>query len=344
MRKLLLVFLAIFLCTLVLTPLNSITIAAPKAEDDFQLTKVAEGIFAGISIPTGFAGSNAGFIIGDDGVIVVDTFTYPSAAEELIGQIEARTSLPIKYVVNTHYHLDHVGGNQVFADRHIPIIAQENTRDWIPTKNSKFLASADELKKRRADTADQLSKMAADDNGRPALERRLHLTDLMLNIKLVQPTITYKSEEMHIFLGKREVVLFTLLGHTGGDTLVYVPDADVMFTGDMGWSKYLPNLVDATVNDWIPSLERIIKSHKTAKFVPGHGPVASVAEITDFHDYMSDLRDRVKQAISEGQTLEQAQDQLSKTLPEKFKSFSGQGFVKPNISDMYKELKGTKGK
>ena len=343
MKKILIGFLAAFVCTVVVIP-RSNTIAASKGEDDFQLTKVAEGVFAGISIPTGFAGSNAGFIIGDDGVIVVDTFTYPQATEELIAQIEARTSLPIKYVVNTHYHLDHVGGNQVFAARNIPIIAQENTRVWVPTKNSKFLASADELKKRRADTAEQLSKMDTDDKGRPALERRLHAADLLLSIKLVPPTVTYTTDSVHLFLGKREVVLFTLPGHTGGDTLVYVPDADVLFTGDMGWSKYLPNLVDATVNDWIPSLEKIIKNHNTAKFVPGHGPVASVAEITDFHDYMSDLRDRVRTAIAAGVTLEQAQDQLSQTLPEKFKAFSGQGFVKPNISDMYKELKGTKNK
>src|SRR6267154_2832338 len=88
MRKILSSFLAIFVCAIVITPLRSNTIAAPKAEDDFQLIKVAEGVFAGISIPTGFAGSNAGFIIGDDGVIVVDTFTYAQATEELIGQIE----------------------------------------------------------------------------------------------------------------------------------------------------------------------------------------------------------------------------------------------------------------
>ncbi|HZS47558.1 MAG TPA: MBL fold metallo-hydrolase [Blastocatellia bacterium] len=320
--------------------------APPKAEDDFTLTKVAEGVFAGISVPTGLAGSNAGFIIGDDGVIVVDTYTTPQAAEELLAQIEQRTSLPIKYVVNSHYHLDHVGGNQVFAARNIPIIAQANVRDWITTKNvnHKFISSTEELQKRRNDTQQQLAKLGADDKTRPGLERRLRMTDAMLTLKITPPTITYTTEGMHLFLGKREVVLFTLPGHTGGDTLVYVPDANVLFTGDMGWSKSLPNLIDATVNDWIPSLEQILRQYPTAKFVPGHGPVADSADVQAFHDYLVDLRTRVKQAISEGKTLEQAQEQLAATLPDRFKSFGIQGFVKPNISDMYKELNGTKEK
>src|SRR5262249_5578064 len=116
------------------------------------------------------------------------------------------------------------------------------------------------------------------------------------------------------------------------------------FTGDMGWSKTLPNLIDATVNDWIPSLDRILTQYGTAKFVPGHGPVADSADIQNFRDYLTDLRNRVKQAIADGKTLEQAQDQLAATLPERFKSFGIQGFVKPNISDMYKELTGTKEK
>jgi len=334
------------LCFLSVSVARPSRASAPKADDDFTLTKVGEGIFAGISVATGLAGSNAGFIIGDDGVVVVDTYTTPQAAEELLGQIEQRTSLPIKYVVNTHYHLDHVGGNQVFAARNIPIIAQANVRDWITTKNQnhKFISSMDELKKRREDTAAQLSKIGADDKTRPALERRLHMTDAMLTLKITPPTITYVSDSVHLFLGKREVILFTLPGHTGGDTLVYVPDANVLFTGDMGWSKTLPNLIDATVNDWIPSLDKILAQYGTAKFVPGHGPVADSADIQNFRDYLTDLRSRVKQSIADGKTLEQAQDQLAATEPERFKSFGIQGFVKPNISDMYKELTGTKDK
>src|SRR5262252_7121086 len=87
--------------------------APPKTEDDFQLVKVADGVYAAIAKPGGLASGNAGFVIGDDGVVIFDTFGTPAALEELIGEIQALTKLPIRYAVNSHYHLDHTGGNQV---------------------------------------------------------------------------------------------------------------------------------------------------------------------------------------------------------------------------------------
>ncbi|MEK6410099.1 MAG: MBL fold metallo-hydrolase [Acidobacteriota bacterium] len=315
--------------------------AALKAEDDFQLVKVAEGVYAGIAKPGGLASGNAGFIVGDGGVLVVDTFFTPIAVEELIGAIEGQTKQPIKYAVNTHYHLDHSGGNQVLAARNVPIIAHDNVMTWQTTKNRRFLPLPEELQKRRADTAKQLGETPEDQKDKRAqLERQLRRLDAMLQIKLTNPSVTFSAGAMHLYLGTREVVLFSLPGHTGGDVLVFVPDANVMFTGDMGWSKTLPNLVDATVNDWVPSLDKILGNHSSAKFVPGHGEVATAADMRDFRDYLDDLRSRVKKAIADGLTIEQAKEQLK--LPDKYKALAFQNFAQPNVEDMYKELKGTK--
>ena len=152
---------------------------------------------------------------------------------------------------------------------------------------------------------------------RAQLERQLRRFDAMQTIKLTNPTVTFGSGTLHLYLGSREVVLFTLPGHTGGDVLAYIPDANVLFTGDMGWSKTLPNLVDATVNDWITSLDKILTQYPTAKFIPGHGEVATAAEMRDFRNYLDDLRARVKQAIASGLTIDQSKQQLK--LPEKYK-------------------------
>ena len=320
---------------------QSVSADVPKAEDDFQIVKVADGVYAAIAKSGGLASGNAGFVIGNDGVLIFDTFFTPAAIEELIAEIQSLTKLPIKFAVNSHYHLDHTGGNQVLAARGVPIIAHDNVMIWQTTKNKRFLPAPEELAKRKADAAKQLADTPAEQaDKRSQLERTIRRLDAMMTIKLTNPTKTFKSGTMTLDLGKRKVILVTLPGHTGGDVFAYVPDANVVFTGDLGWSRTLPNLVDATVNDWIPTLDQILKQYPTAKFVPGHGNVAGAADIKDFRDYLDDLRARVKQGIANGLTVDQAKQQL--TLPEKYKGFAFQNFAVPNVDDMYKELKGTK--
>ncbi len=334
-------FLAILLLAFLSSGPKLGSTVSTKAEDDFTLVKVTDGVYAAVAKSGGLASGNAGFIVGDDGILVVDTFFTPQAAEELIDSIGTETKQPIKYALNTHYHLDHSGGNQVFAGRSIPIIAHDNVMLWQTTKNRRFLPAPEELQKRRADVAKQLSEVPSDQaDKRAQLERQLHRIDALLTIKLTNPTVTFSKGTVHLHLGQREVVLFTLPGHTGGDILAYVPDANVVFTGDMSWRKTLPNLVDATVNDWITSLDTLLRDHPTAKFVPGHGEVATAEDVREFRDYLDDLRSRVKQAIADGLSVDQAKEQLK--LPEKYKSFAFQNFATPNVEDMYKELKGTK--
>ena len=340
-RKLAVLTAPVLFAIALMRPCELRTAAAPKAEDDFQLVKVADGVYAAIAKSGGLASGNAGFVIGDDSVLVFDTFSTPAAIEELIAEIQTLTKLPIKYAVNSHYHLDHTGGNQVLIARGVPIIAHDNLIKWQTTRNKRFLPAPEELQKRRADAAKQLSETPEDQKDKRAtLERQIRRLDAMMAIKLTNPTLTFGAGTVHLYLGKREVILSTLPGHTGGDVLAYVPDANVVFTGDLGWSKTLPNLVDATVNDWIPTLDKILNQYPAAKFIPGHGNVAEAAEIKDFRDYLDDLRSRVKQGIADGLTVDQAKLQLK--LPEKYKAFAFQNFATPNVEDMYKELTGTK--
>jgi glyoxylase-like metal-dependent hydrolase (beta-lactamase superfamily II) len=328
--------------TLLLTILAlALAVPGPKAEDNFTLNKVADGVYAAVAKPGGLASGNAGFVVGDEGVLVVDTFLTPAALEDLIGVIATETKQPIKYALNTHYHLDHTGGNQVLAARGVPIIGHEKLMEWQTVKNRRFLPATEELQKRRDAAAKQLSETPADQaDKRAPIERQIRRFDALLTIKLTNPSVTFAAGSVRLYLGKREVILFTLPGHTGGDVLAYVPDANVVFMGDMGWRKTLPNLVDATVNDWITSLDSVLAQYPNARFVPGHGEVATAAEMKEFRDYLDDLRTRVKQAIANGLTIEQAKEQLK--LPEKYKDFAFQNFATPNVEDMYKELKGTK--
>src|SRR6201988_853504 len=110
----------------------------PDAALPFTLTPLGHGIYAAIDNAKGDSGANAGFVVGDDGVAVIDTFENEPAAQALLGEIRMVTKLPIKFVVNTHYHLDHVAGNAVFAKDGATILAHRNVASWIHTENLKF--------------------------------------------------------------------------------------------------------------------------------------------------------------------------------------------------------------
>jgi glyoxylase-like metal-dependent hydrolase (beta-lactamase superfamily II) len=134
-----------------------------------------------------------------------------------------------------------------------------------------------------------------------------------------------------------------MLGHTGGDSVVTVPDADVVFAGDLVWQKHLPNLIDASTSDWVKTLEKLLADHPAGTFVSGHGDVASAADVRDFHDYLVTLREVVAKAQSAGKSDKELVDAVLPQLQEKYGSW---GFFKPfstrNITQTAAELAGNK--
>jgi len=254
---------------------------------DFTVKKIGEGIYAAIGADGGKAGSNAGFIVGSNGVVVVDTFEDIAPAKDLLAEIRKITNLPIRFVVNTHYHLDHTGGNAVFAQAGATILAQRNLRGWLRTENLKFFGP------------------------NPKPEQKAMVEALVL------PDEVY-SDAVDIYLGARQVQVRYMLGHTGGDSVVTVPDADVVFAGDLVWQKHLPNLIDATTSDWVKTLEKLLADHPAGTFVSGHGDVAAVADVRDFHDYLVMLRDDVAKAQAAGKSDQALVDAVLPQLQEKY--------------------------
>ena len=122
-----------------------------------------------------------------------------------------------------------------------------------------------------------------------------------------------------------------------------IPDANVVFGGDLVWQKHLPNLIDATTDAWIKSLDTLLQEHPTATFVSGHGDIATPQDVRDFHDYLIFLRDAVAKAQAEGKSGQQVVDAVLPQLQEKYGSW---GFFKAfstrNILQTAAELKGEK--
>ena len=287
--------------------------ATAKAESAlFEIKKIGDGVYAAISSGESKAGANAGFVIGDDGVAVIDTFEDPSAAKVLLEEIRKTTKLPIRFVVNTHYHLDHVAGNGVFAEAGAVIVAHRNVREWIHTENLKFFGA----------------KITPDEK--------------KMVESLVAPSVVY-SDSLDLYLGSRRLALRFYPGHTGGDTVVEVPDAHAVFCGDLFWRKTLPNLIDASTDRWVQTLDKLAGVAPQGTYVPGHGDAGAVADVKDFRGYLVELRSAVAAAQGSGKSGSEVVEAVLPDLQAKYGGWDFfKYFAKSNIADMAKELKGEK--
>ena len=278
----------------------------------FTLKPISKGVYAAISAR---AGGNTGFIIGDNCVLVVDTFISQAPARDLLTEIRKVTNLPVKYVVNTHYHLDHVAGNAIFTEAGATVIAHHNERAWVRTENLKFFQQNG-----ATPTAEQRAQVAA----------------------LVEPQITY-DHILEVNLGSRLVRVVYLPGHTGGDSVVYIPDANVVFAGDLAWNQRIPNLIDATMSAWVETLDRMVAAHPNATFIPGHGDVATPQDLKTFRDYLATLRASVQKAQAAGQTGDTLTQAVLASLKPKYGAWPGFERLGPlNVQQTAAELAGTK--
>ena len=289
-----------------------VLVSANGAAPDFQLQKIGNGIWAAIVNDQGLAGGNAGFVIGDDGVAVIDTFQDPRPAKALFGAIRKLTPLPIRFVVNTHYHLDHVNGNDVFAAAGAIIVAHRNVRAWIRTENIKML----------------------DPPVTP--EKKARVQSLPL------PAVVY-DDHIELYLGSRRINVRYYPGHTGGDSVVSIPDAHVVFCGDMLWKEHIPNLIDATTKAWVESLDAMQKDYGPSTWVPGHGGVANAQDVVTFRKYLVDLRAGVRRERAAGKSGDALVQAL---LPGLKSSYGKWGFFNDyaaaDIEQTAQELSGTK--
>ncbi len=278
----------------------------------FTLKPLGHNVFAAIPNAGSGAGGNSGFIIGDDGVAVVDTFQTVAAARQLLDAIRKQTQLPVKFVVNTHYHLDHVAGNGVFAAAGAAIFAQANVRDWIHSENPKFFGAAI--------TPAQRTMVA----------------------ELFAPEVVYEKG-IDLYLGSRRVEVRVFPGHTGGDSVVFVPDAQVVFTGDLFWNHMLPNLIDASTAPMLETLNSLTGELGSSAFVPGHGEVGTAQDVRDFRGYITNLRELIIQARTAGKSGDALVDVVLPELKAKYGQWGiFDHFAKRNILDTAAELDGTK--
>ena len=240
--------------------------------------EVASGIYAYIQEN---CATNAGFIVTEEGVLVIDSLMTPSLAGALYTAIRNITSAPIRYLVNTHFHGDHVFGNQYFLPA--PIVAHSNCRIELAEK---FDLNMQRYREGRPDLIPELDQV------------RITLPD------------TVFDENMTIYLGELEIQLRYLgRAHSASDIFIHLPSEKLMFVGDIAVNKTLPAFPDGHITKWISVIKKAGQI-KAETIIPGHGPIGGPIEFREAEDLLVHLDNQIRGCYDAGLSVEEAKNSI----------------------------------
>jgi glyoxylase-like metal-dependent hydrolase (beta-lactamase superfamily II) len=258
---------------LVVLPCAALAPLALAAQQELEVIPVQGNVYM---LQTEAAGGNVGVLPGPDGILVVDD-QVPGLAEAVVRGIRRISEEPIRFVVNTHVHIDHIGGNELMAGLGATIVAQENvhrrmlTELRIPRGGGRFMPQ-------------------------PAESAR--------------PTVTFQDRTTFRLNGEEVRVFRVPPAHTDGDAFVYFVESDVLHTGDVFRTNMYP-IVDVynggTVGGMIEALEIAVElAGPDTKVIPGHGfGYTNRDGIVEMLDMLTDVRDRIRGMVAEGLWLEE---------------------------------------
>jgi cyclase len=228
------------------------------------LVKISDNVYSyvyekgDIVTPNNSYKVNCGVVVGDDGVLVIDTLISAKEAERFISDIRKITDKPIKYVVNTHYHLDHAFGNSEFVKLGAIVISQEKDEESLEKSGP-------------AQLKDMKSAGLSDDD--------------MLGTSISPAKITF-SDRMSINMGNTKVELIYLgASHSSGSIVILLPKEKILFAGDALFTDFYPFIADGDLKSWVKVLDSIQKMDVNI-IIPGHGPISSKKDVTAMKEYI----------------------------------------------------------
>jgi cyclase len=268
------------------------------------MQKITENVY----VENGFRGCNTSFVVTSDGIVVIDTPMVPAEAKKWRDEI-AKFG-PVRYVINSEPHSDHVSGNNYFGGL---VVGHEGTREAL------LHASVDELK-------NGLKMMAPDS------------LPLEAGFQYRASDITF-SQRMTLYLGKHTFQLINLPGHSPYQTAIYVPEERVVFTSD-NVTQGMPFFHQAIPYEWLESLKKY-QQLDVDRVVPGHGGVCDKSFLFEMSRIVQDWIGAVKEAIAAGMSQEEAQEKvlLPKRYPDMARDQRMQGLKKMNVGRLYQVLK-----
>ena len=263
MKNLLVTLLVVMICI-------SIANAQSRFDDVvIKTNKVTENIYM-----LEGSGGNIGVFVGDDGVFMIDD-QYAPLSEKIKAAIAELSDKPVKYLVNTHWHGDHAGGNENFGKNGATIIAHENVRKRLST--------------------DQHSK--AFNRTTPAAP------------SVAWPVITF-AEDMNLHINGQQVMLIHVhYAHTDGDTFVWFPDSNVLHMGDCFFKDRFPYIdlgSGGSVSGALRAIEAaMMLTDADTQIIPGHGTMAAKSDLLSYYQMLSTMYDRVKKEMVAGKSVDE---------------------------------------
>lgn len=328
---------------------------APMPPNLFTVHKLTDKLF--IIAPSGpdmsNIGGNIGVFVTDEGVLVVDDNYYRqrrngqtvAMAEGVVSEIKKLTSQPIKWVINTHHHGDHTGGNPVFA-KFATIFAQNNVRARLVSGYHNALTNAPGAVTK---AEQELAAAKATNNAARIAEAQEQLASAQNNLQMAQsfdpekvgPTVTYDGELIFHMGGEEIHVFHPARAHTDGDSIIYFKNANVAHWGDGFANNWVP-VIDAGSNgsslEWLQFIDKGIQLvGENATMVPGHGAIAKAADVRRLRTYFTNLQAAVGKSIAAGRTRDQAMDEVRVPAYENLPG--GAARIRQNVAAVYDELK-----
>lgn len=300
-----------------------------SAEPRFELVKVANGIYAAIRTePPGLTvNANTVFIINQDDVVVVDTTLTPGTAREEIAALKRITNKPVKYVINTHWHDDHIMGNQAYKEAFpsVEFIAHLNTKNYLPTtglanrqaalSEQGYPAFIVALKTRLAKN-ESVFGGPMDEEERSTYASGVEIAERYMSenngVEIILPTTTVQ-DRLTLVRGKRTIdIRYFGRGHTSGDLVVHLPKEGIVITGDLVvWPVPYVGSPQSHPGEWSKVLDQIVLL-KAKTIVPGHGPLLkNDDQVKAMSKLFAYVDEQVRAGVKRGEKLDQIREKIN---------------------------------
>jgi len=251
-------------------------------------------------------GGNLGVMAGPDGILLVDD-QYAPLTGKILAAISDIDPGPVRFLINTHWHFDHTGGNEELGGMGAVIVSQDNARQRMSTEQF----------------------MAVIDKTIPALPSG------------ALPVVTFNDRVTFHFNGEAVVAYHVARAHTDGDIIIHFPDSNVIHMGDIYFNGMYP-LVDRGSGGSVQGVIDAVQSalglcHSDTRVIPGHGPLANCADLESYGQMLADATDRIRELMNQGKSLEEIiAARPNAELDERI----GNGFIKPErfIQFIYNSL------